>query len=348
VGKEGFNMSVQWGFAGAGRIARRFLNGLTQVDDAVPYAVYGRTAAKAEALAHDYGFAHVCSSIEDLIDSGIDVAYVATTHPSHATFAKQFLDAGIPVLCEKPLTPNAATTKELIEYARAKDTFLMEAMWTRTFPVTRQLKTWLEDEALGRLAGMTGNFCIKPKVDFDDRMYNMDLAGGAMLDIGVYLLAFVELVFGGKPDEIKAVGTLAETGVDTNVSVALRYGDKIVSLFMTLGSESPDTVKIYGEKWMIEVADAFWRPRKATLTYLDGTITIESPEPPVPANTTVPAPRDFSFSGEGYQNEVKHVHECLEKGLRESPLMTLDSTLAIAEISDEIRRQLGVIYPFER
>ncbi|MDR0885475.1 MAG: Gfo/Idh/MocA family oxidoreductase [Clostridiales Family XIII bacterium] len=335
-------MAIKWGFIGAGRITRRFLEGLIQVDDAIPYAVYGRTLSKAEALAKDYGFEYAFGTVEELLASGIDVAYVATTHPSHAEFAKKVIDAGIPVLCEKPLSPNAKISEDLIDYAREKDVFLMEAMWTRTFPASHVLREWLSDEKIGKIIGVTGSFSFHAPLDFDDRLMSIDHAGGAILDIGVYLLAFVNDIIAGRPDEVKAVGAIATNGADTGASVSLRYGDKLVSLFMTIQSDSPDTITIYGDKGRIDVHADFWRPRKITLTTESEILEFETPE-----TSGDPTFQD-SFLGEGYQHEVQHVQDCISKGLKESPLMPLDSTLIVAEISDAIRKQIGVIYPFEK
>ncbi|MBE6884995.1 MAG: Gfo/Idh/MocA family oxidoreductase [Ruminococcaceae bacterium] len=326
-------MKLRWGFIGAGRIIHRFMTGITAYEDASVSVVYARNLQKGLDAVKNYSVGRVTDSLDDFLSCGeVDVAYIATTHPTHLQFAKACLNAGIPVLCEKPMTPNAIQTRELVECARKNNVFLMEAMWTRFFPVNRKIKSLIEAGAIGKPLMMTADFAFRGTGDPSDRLYKPEDAGGSVLDVGVYPLAYANMMFGSLPAEFTALGTLCESGVDESASFILKYpGGELATLFSSIALNSRQDAVIYGSEGRIEVDSQFWRARSATLIRNDRTEPITS----------------LHFPGEGYQFEIEHVHECLANSLTESPLMTLDESIALAELCDSLRTQLGVKYPFE-
>jgi len=327
-------MKLRWGFVGAGRIIHRFMTGIDAFDDASLSLVYARNAEKGRCAVERYGDVRVTDSMEDFVSCGeVDVAYIATTHPTHLEFASRCLEAGIPVLCEKPMTANAAQTRELVECARRTGVFLMEAMWTRFFPANLKVVEWVRSGAIGRPVAMTGDFGFRGSGDPNDRLYKPEEAGGSLLDVGVYPIAYANMVFGGLPCGYTALAQLCENGIDETCGMLLKYPEGgIATVFSSIASNTFQDARICGTEGRIEVAAPFWSARNAKLVRGDRTETFETP----------------GFPGEGYQFEIAHVHECLEKGLVESPLMTLDESIGIAELCDALRDETGVKYPFER
>ena len=338
-------MKLNWGFIGAGRIAHRFMDGLLRYPDAVPYAVYARNAQQGQEFAGRYGMQKVFTSLEEFLAcEEIDVVYVATPHSTHMEFAMQALRAKKPVLCEKPMTPNAQQMKQLIACARENNTFLMEAMWTRTFAITKQVRQWIAEGKIGKIVACNGAFCINPPKDMNDRLFRPDMAGGALMDVGPYLISYCHMLFGAAPSQIATLANL-QNGVDMDGGVVLRFPEgELATLLFSFNTEGKDIFTIYGTQGMIEIFEDFWRPRHAKLTCPDGIVNFDCP---VPQDTSVYG-STVSFAGEGYQFEVAHLHDCLQQGLKESPLMPLDESLQIISTCDAIRAQWGMVYPFEK
>lgn len=337
---------VKWGFVGTGRIVPRFMGGFQQVPDVQAAAIYGRHREKAAALAERYGFAQVYDDMDRFVaESGIDIAYIAVTHPLHLAFAKKCLIAGIPVLCEKPLAPNLIEAREIAQCARENGVFLMEGMWSRMFPVTRQVLQWIREDRIGKIVALNGLFCIKTKPDAMDRLYDPAQAGGALLDVGIYLVSLAQMVFGRPPKQIASVAHIGAYGVDDGMAAAFGYEDGgVATLLSTFHSEGRDCATIYGTDGIIEIFEDHWRPRHVRMTCRDGVIEMHCPEDP-PGHSVYGA--QVSFSGEGYQFEIEHVNACIRQGLKESPLMPISESLDILETCDTLRRQWGVSFPFE-
>lgn len=338
---------IKWGFIGTGRIIPRFMEGFRQVPDASPAAIYGRNISKATALAEKYGFQKVFDDIDVFVESsGIDVAYIAVTHPLHLSFAKKCLEAGIPVVCEKPMAPNLKQEEEIVQCARKHNVFLMEGMWSRMFPITEQILAWLKEGRIGEIVGMNGLFCIKTYPSTTDRLYDPEQAGGALLDIGIYLVSLAQLVFGTSPKNIASLSNISSFGVDDRMGAVFQYEDgAIATLLSSFQSEGRDCATIYGTDGIIEIFEDFWRPRHARMTCRNGIIDFNCPE--AQADTSVYGSQ-VSFCGEGYQFEINHVNECLRKGLKESPIMTLADSLQVMGVCDRLRDIWGLKYPFEK
>jgi predicted dehydrogenase len=325
--------AVRWGIIGPGGIAKAFATGLKAVPGASLAAVASRDAAKAQAFAKEFDAERVLAGYEALAaDVGVDAVYIATPHPMHRAHAALCLEAGKAVLCEKPITVNAAEAEQLIAIAQRRRVFLMEAMWTRFLPAMAQVREWLRSGAIGEPRMVSADFGFRCGGEPSSRLMDPALAGGGLLDVGVYTLAFASMVFGGAPSTVRALAHLGATGVDEQNAMACAWpGGRLAVLTSAVRTNTPQEARIQGTAGSIHVP-SFWRARAATLSR-DGKPP-ETVEPP--------------FVGNGYNYQAVEVARCLEQGLIESPLMTHAESLAIQRAMDEARRQFGLVYPFEK
>ena len=324
---------LRWGIIGTGKIASTFARDLQLLSGHRVAAIGSRSAARAEEFATRFDVTRTHASYDGLVaDPDVDVVYVATPHQAHAPDALLALRAGKPVLVEKPFTVNAAEAAEVVSTARERGLFCMEAMWTRFLPHTRRIRQLLRAGALGEVRTVIadhGQRFLPP--DPASRLYAPDLAGGALLDLGIYPLSLASLVL-GRPARVTAAGDFTATGVDAQTSVLLQYdGGAHAVLTTTLGAKTPTTASITGTEARIEIAGPFYQPTSFTLHTMSGAIE-HFDEPRV---------------GQGLRHQAAEVARCLAEGLTESPAMPLDETVAIMRTMDEIRRQIGLIYPFE-
>jgi predicted dehydrogenase len=333
-----------WAIVGPGKIARRFAQALRQLPDTRLHSVQGRDAARVQAFAEAWsepGAAAVRASTDLaalLADPAVDAVYVATPHAQHGEIVRASLLAGKPVLCEKSLVPNRAQAEPLVALARERGLFLMEAVWTRFLPAYAQLQTWLRAQAIGELRGIQSSFCFPSVYDPASRLYDPSLAGGALLDIGIYNLTVTRWVLQQalghcpEPLAIRADGVLAPSGVDQRVAGSLVFPGGLVSQFICgIDGSSQNPLQLIGERGVITLPRNFWQATEAQ---------IQRHAEPV---QTVSAP----FRINGFEGEIEEAMRCIRAGLVESPLMPHAESLATLAWMDEIRRQLGVVYPFE-
>ncbi len=320
--------TIGWGILGAGRIAGKFATESKLVPGTRLVAVGSRSAEKADEFAKQNGVERAYGSYAELVaDPDVDAIYVATLHPTHCEHTLLALDAGKAVLCEKPFAVTGRQARQMIERARERKLFLMEAMWARFNPITVQVRRWIAEGRIGEPRMVTIDFGFRAAWSPESRLLNPALAGGALLDVGVYVLAYASMVF-GRPTQIQAAAHIGESGVDEQTAMVLKYaGGQIASLTCAVRTPSPQGARIDGTEGAIEIP-AFWRAPVARL--------IRPKEDPVEATG------DF-----GFQYEIAEAMSCLMAGKIESPQMPLDETLAIAETMDEVRRQIGLSYPFE-
>ena len=333
-----------WAIIGPGRIAHRFADAVHRLPHARLRAVLGRDPeSTARFVAHwsrpgkpDPIATPDLASL--LADDAIDGVYIATPHSSHATFARECLLAGRAVLCEKPLAPNLALGRELTSLSQARRVFLMEAFWTRLLPVYEHVGRWLADGAIGRVRVIQSSFFGPVPFDPAARHYARALAGGALLDIGVYCLAMsrwvLETALGSAPapTRVRVDGVLAPTGVDQRAAVTLTFpGGELAQFACGFDGVAANALHVFGETGMISVPQSFWEATHAVLLR------------PAREPEHVHAP----FSLNGFEYEVEEAMRCIRAGLIESPRMPQSETLANLALLDELRRQLGVRYPFE-
>lgn len=324
--------TFRWGLIGPGRIAHRFANGLKVIEDAHLYAVASTSKERAEAFAAQYGAEKTYDSYPALLsDPLVDAVYVATPHNFHYEHVRLCLEAGKPVLCEKPLTVNAEQARKLIEISQARKVFLMEALWTRYLPIYGVVRQWLDEGAIGQVEYLTATFGFRLERDEGDRWLNPDLAGGVLLDMGIYPIAVSQFVFQQNPQTFQAVARLGSTGVDEFVALTLPYpGGGVAQVSCNFITTNSNDCWIYGTRGHIRIHPYFWETGHATLVNDRGEQTVER-----------------TLRGSGFEYEAEEAARCVRAGLLESPGMTHADTLANMRLMDAIRAQIGVKYPFE-
>ena len=257
--------TIGWGILGAGRIAGKFATESKLVPGTRLVAVGSRSAEKAEEFARQNGVERAYGSYAELVaDPDVDAIYVATLHPQHCEHTLLALDAGKAVLCEKPFAVTGREARQMIERARERKLFLMEAMWARFNPITVQVRRWIAEGRIGEPRMVTIDFGFRAAWNPESRLLNPALAGGALLDVGVYVLAYASMVF-GRPAQIQAAAHIGESGVDEQTAMVLKYaGGQIASLTCAVRTPSPQGARIDGTEGAIEIP-AFWRAPVARL-----------------------------------------------------------------------------------
>ena len=317
---------LRWGLIGTGGIAATFAEDLTLTDSGRVAAVGSRRMDTADRFADRFDIPNRHASYEALVaDPDVDVVYVATPHPMHHGNALLSLDAGNPVLVEKPFTMTAREARELVATARKKGLFLMEAMWTRFLPHIAEIRRLLADGALGEIVTVIADHGQWFAKDRDFRLFAPELGGGALLDLGVYPVSFASMVL-GTPDRIVTLVDQAFTGVDAQTSMVFGYASGAQAvLTCTLSAKSPTRAAIVGTDARIEVDGNFFGPTSFTLVSRTGERTcFEEPH-----------------EGGGLRHQADEVARCLKDGLLESPLMPLDESISIMETMDEVLAQAG-------
>jgi predicted dehydrogenase len=326
--------AIRWGILGAGGIAHKFADAVTNHTSSTVVAVASRTPGKSRGFAESEGIEHALDSYEALVArDDIDAIYVATTHNDHHTPALLAIDAGKAVLVEKAFTQNAAQARTVIAAATAKGTYLQEAMWTRWLPHMVALRETIARGDIGEVVTLQADH--GQPIAHIERLRRPELAGGALLDLGIYPISFAFDIL-GKPDAVTAIGQLTDEGVDGQISLVLDYAadaDKRAaqaSLTTTMWARTPCQAVIAGTEGRIEIEDTFYAPSRWRLTRKDGTT--------------------FEFDGRvpnGFQYEAAAVARGLASGAKEAPELPLAETLTIMEALDDVRRQVGVVFPGE-
>lgn len=323
---------IKWGILGTGIIASAFAKDLAFAKNTEKFAVGSRTKESAAKFAEEHGVSRAYGSYEELVqDPDVDAIYVATPHPFHKENVLACLRAGKAVLCEKPFTINSGELEEVIQFAREKKLFLMEAMWTRFLPPIVKVREWIDSGKIGEVLLVKADFGYRAAWDPEWRLLNPALGGGALLDIGIYPVSFASMIFGTNPEKILSTAHIGETGVDEQFSIIMSYPfGKTATLNGSFRFGLTNEAYIHGTEGYIRIP-SFFSAKSATL-YKDG----EEVE-------TFTDDRKSS----GYAFEIEEVGKCLNQGLLESPVIPLDKSLEIMKLMDEIRGQWGLKYPFE-
>ncbi len=328
------NGKIRWGILGLGNIARKFAADLKLVDNAELLAVGSRDIEKAKLFAGDFAAAKAYGSYEELAaDPDVDVIYIATPHSHHYNNVMLCLDNSKAILCEKAFAVNAGQAKKMISRAKEKNIFLMEALWTKFLPHHQRFMELLSEGIVGDVRSVLINFGFRPRVPVLSRLYDPELAGGTILDIGIYNV-FTAMSVLGRPDEIEAHMTPSPSGVDEQCAVLFKYNNgAMAQLFSSFSSDLPTEAEINGTKGRIKLNHRFYAPESTIAFYPGKPDSIQKIE--------------FKNDGEGfgYQYETRHVNDCLRKGLKESPVVPLHETIERMEVLDEIRRKAGIRYP---
>jgi predicted dehydrogenase len=313
--------TFRWGIISTGGIARTFANDLQYSDGGVAVAVGSRTIESANRFGDRFGIGHRYGSYEELVrDPDVDAVYVGTPHPMHFENAKLALENGKPVLVEKAFTMTEREAIGLVEIARAKKLFLMEAMWTRCLPHVAAVNGLIAAGELGDIVSVEADHGQYFDYDPTSRWFSPELGGGALLDLGVYPVSFASMLLGA-PSKMVTMIDLAPTGVDRQVSMIFGYeGGAQAYLNTTTDAKTPTTATISGTKARVEIDGDFYAPSAFTLITRSG----ESKR------------FEFPTEGRGLHYEATEVARCVQGGLLESPLMPLHETVSIMRTMESV------------
>lgn len=326
--------TIRWGIIGAGNISTKFAAALNSLEGTELAAVASREMSRATKFADRFNIKKAYDNYEELVkDQDIDVIYIGTPHTEHKANAELCLNNGKAVLCEKPFTVNRKDAKYLITLAKKNNVFMMEAMWIKFLPVNRVVKKWIQDKRIGNVKYLNISFGFQAEFDIHSRLYNPDLAGGALLDVGVYPISYAVYLMGKLPDHVRSNAYLGKSGVDEINVIAMRYDEgTIADLSSAIAADTGNDAVIIGDKGKI-VVPYFWTAESAQLYDENGNIADEV-SIPFPAN--------------GYVYEAEEVNRCIREGKKESDTIPLQDTLDIIGIMDDIRKEWGLTYPQER
>lgn len=321
---------IRWGIAGPGIIANKFAEAIRNVEGAELVAVASRSAERAKEFASEHNIANSFTSYEEMAASPlVDAVYVSTIHPYHKSVAEVFLNAKKHVLCEKPLCINEYQAKKLKECAKSNGVFLMEAMWTRFLPAVQYAVDLAKNGEIGEILGLDVDFCYRTTKKEENKLFENEVAGGSVLDVGVYTLHLAAMLFGSEPESVTAVANV-EDGVDLHTHMLLKYkGGKTASLSSAIAVEKPETAYIYGADGMI-ILPMFFQADKLIVRKNGENKEILMP-----------------YDGNGFEGEIEELLKCVADGKKESDILPLDESIDVIKLMDVIREQIGVKYPFE-
>jgi predicted dehydrogenase len=324
---------IRWGILGTGNIATSFATGVATMPDAELAAVGSRNQATADAYGDRFQIERRYASYRELVnDPEVDVVYIATPHSLHLENMLLCFEADKAVLCEKPFTINAAQARQAIRRARQCKLFVMEATWMRFTPLMVELRKMLADGVIGEIRMVNADFGIRAEYDPLFRLFNPELGGGGMLDVGIYPLSLAQMLL-GTPAQVVGLAELGQTGVDEQSASVLGYeGGQLAVLHNAIRTETPQEATIVGAEGWIRIDAPWWMPQAMTIQ----------------KSGTTPRHLEIPFAANGYTYEAAEVHHCLREGKLESPLMPLDETIAVMETMDALRAQWGMRYPMEK
>lgn len=320
------------GIMGTGRIASLLAETMVQMPEVCLYGVASRSLEKAEEFAARYSIKKAYGSYEELAaDSGIQLIYIATPHSEHYSNARLCLEHGKHVLCEKSFAANYSQAKEMIDLAEEKNLMITEAMWVRYMPMAETLKEILHSGIIGESMTLTANLAYL--VSDKPRIVKPELAGGALLDVGVYTLNFASLVFGDEITEISSSVIKTDSGVDAQNSITLLYPrGKMAVLNSSVQVLSDRQGIIYGTKGFLVVEN---------INNFESICVYDTDRKLV---GTYERPQQIT----GYEYQVLASKAAIEQGMTECPQMPHQTTLHVMKVMDELRRQWGIRYPFEK
>ncbi len=320
------------GIIGAGKIAGVVADTLNQMHAFCPYAIASRDIDKANAFGDEHNIEKRYGSYEELInDPDVELVYIATPHAFHAQQAKMCLEAGKPVLVEKAFSYDSVTTAEILTLANQKNLFCGEAMWIRFLPMYIVLQQQIAQGVIGNITNMTCT--LGYDLRHKERLLNPALAGGALLDLGVYPINLASMLFGTEPVSISSTCAKLETGVDAHCNIQIGYkGAKTANMFCTMMYKPDNNARIYGDKGYIEI-DNINNPESFRIYQGDHKLVLE---------TKIP---DRQITG--YEYEFMAARDAIILGACESPEMPHDETLRIMRIMDGLRKTWNVKFPME-
>lgn len=313
---------MKWGVIATGGIAQAVTADMLKVEGVTVLAVSSRDVTKARAFADRFGIERAYGDYRELLaDPDVEVVYVATPHGQHHEVTLAALDAGKHVLCEKAFALSVADAEEMVERARAKNLFLMEAMWTRFNPLVRKAHDAVRNGEIGEVRLIRADFGFRHAFSDGDRLWAKEAGGGATLDLGVYPVALAHQ-FLGVPAHVHAHGSLAPSEVDADAGILLAYDNGAHALLScSLVANTGARAEIIGTEGRIELVDPMFNP---TAVVINGV--------------------EHAIEDEGYAHQIRAVEESIAAGLTQNPSITWDNTLEVMHTLEEALRQIGVSY----
>ena len=323
--------NFNWGILGPGGIAKAFATDLKLLDGHSVAAVGSRTLKNAQDFVNTFG-GTAYGSYEALVaDPSIDAIYVATPHPAHKDNVVLALNAGKPVLCEKPFAVNAKEAQEMVAAAQKNNVAMMEAMWSRFLPHYAQVREIVASGVLGKILTVHADHGQRLADQNIVRLVEPALAGGALLDLGIYPVSFAHMVL-GNPTKITASGVLTDKGVDAQTSMIFDYADGAQAVLnTTMIEQTPCRAVVAGVDGWLEIDRVFYTPTSMRVTLFDGSVT------EYPTN----------YTGHGLREQAEAFKKLVQSGHTQSAILNWKDTVDIMQTLDSVRSQIGLRYPFE-
>ncbi|MBW1296115.1 Gfo/Idh/MocA family protein [Aquimarina litoralis] len=321
--------TYKWGILGCGKIAHKFAEDLTTIPNALLHAVASRDITKAENFARKHKASNYYGNYLELSkDPEIDIIYIATPHVFHYENTIMCLSAKKAVLCEKPFAMNKNQVKEMIKIAKENNTFLMEALWTYFLPHYQAVLKIIATNELGNIKSLRANFGFASTFNPNSRIFNKQLGGGSLLDVGIYPL-FAALSILGVPEKVEASAQFSKTGIDENCAITLSYkNDVIANLYSSITEKTNTEAIIQFENGTIIINSRFHEPSSFSITKKDKPSQLY----------------EFPVQTNGYSYEAIHVQEMIFNKNSESTIMTFEKSLQLIELLDTVRDKINLVY----
>ena len=322
--------NIKWGIVGPGNIANKFAKAVKNVEGAELVAVASTNEERGRAFAERHGIPNLFVGYEKMAKTDlVDAVYIATPHPFHKPCAEIFLNAGKHVLCEKPVCINAKDAEALLASAKRAGVFVMEAMWTRFLPAIAEAKRIAESGEIGEIRGVSADFCYSLLPEEEPKIYQNDMAGGSLLDVGIYGLNFAAIFLGNSPESITATADVS-LGVDCHTSILMKYkSGAIASVSSAINVLKPETAYVYGTGGYIELPHFFGAQEIIVSVNGEGRCISRK------------------SIGEGFEEEIYEACRCIRQGKNESDVMPMRESITILKQMDRIRGEIGLKYPGE-
>jgi len=323
--------NFNWGILGPGGIAKAFAEDLKKLDGHSIAAVGSRTLSNAQSFASTFGGTAYGSYEELVADPQVDAIYVATPHPAHQENVILALNAGKPVLCEKPFAVNAGEAQQMVDAAHKNGVALMEAMWARFLPHYAQVREIIQSGVLGKIHTIQADHGQRLADQNIPRLVEPSLAGGALLDLGIYPVSFAHMIL-GNPSKITSSAVLTDKGVDAQTSMIFDYADGAQAVLnTTMIEQTPCRAVVAGLNGWLEIDRTFYNPASMRVVLNDGTTT-EYPS---------------SYVGHGLREQAEVFKQLVTSGQQQSQILNWQDTVDIMKTLDQVRSQIGLKYPFE-
>ena len=323
--------TFKWGILGPGGIARAFAKDLQLLEGHGVGAVGSRTLSNAQEFAKTFGGTAYGSYEELVADPTVDAIYVATPHPSHKENVITALNAGKPVLCEKPFAVNAHEAREMVAAAEKNGVALMEAMWARFLPHYADVREIIASGVLGQILTVQADHGQRLADRNIPRLVEPSLAGGALLDLGIYPVSFAHMIL-GNPEKITASAVLTDKGVDAQTSMIFDYADGAQAILTTtMIEQTPCRAVVAGVNGWLEIDRTFYNPTSMRVVLFDGSVT-QYPH---------------TYTGHGLREQAEVFKQLVQSGKSQSEILTWKDTVDIMGTLDAVRSQIGLRYPFE-